>query len=530
VLHALAGREETVLKDALIQLEVAGLVFRRSEPSETIYSFKHALVQDAAYESMLKSRRQVLHQRIAETLCERFPKIADAEPEVVAHHFTQAHLNEAAIEWWTKAGRQALKRSAYSEAIAHLGKAITIADELPDQSGRAQLSRLHLQVAYGRALRGGLGYSAPEAVAAWARAREFATDIKDPAELAPIHSGLFNASLTHGELAPMREVAESIMAAAESGPKSPVAGVVAHWTSGLTCWFQGDYLGAKVHLEQALAICKAEQSPDIFRSLTLDVPAAVTRFLGLALWPLGEINRSHRLADEAVTDVENKRPLVQANELVHKTVFDGLCGHHRRMMEQSETVLALAREHALPLYVAAGTYLNGLAKWHAGDRQTGLAEMQRGWVLLHENDCYLYEPFWGLQVAEAEAAIGQIETGLATLSKLIVWSKQTGQHWLDAELFRLRGDLLRCHDPTNVAAAEDAFKCAIDIARSQRTKTFELRAALGLARLYVAKGRSKEVIEVLAPAIAAFDKGQDLPEIEAGESLLMAADGRMAAQ
>jgi class 3 adenylate cyclase/tetratricopeptide (TPR) repeat protein len=530
VLHALAGREETVLKDALIQLEVAGLVFRRSEPSETIYSFKHALVQDAAYESMLKSRRQVLHQRIAETLCERFPKIADAEPEVVAHHFTQAHLNEAAIEWWTKAGRQALKRSAYPEAIAHLGKAITIADELPDQSGRAQLSRLHLQVAYGRALRGGLGYSAPEAVAAWARAREFATDIKDPAELAPIHSGLFNASLTHGELAPMRVVAESIMAAAESGPKSPVAGVVAHWTSGLTCWFQGDYLGAKVHLEQALAICKAEQSPDIFRSLTLDVPAAVTRFLGLALWPLGEINRSHRLADEAVTDVENKRPLVQANELVHKTVFDGLCGHHRRMMEQSETVLALAREHALPLYVAAGTYLNGLAKWHAGDRQTGLAEMRRGWVLLHENDCYLYEPFWGLQVAEAEAAIGQIETGLATLSKLIVWSKQTGQHWLDAELFRLRGDLLRCQDPTNVAAAEDAFKCAIDIARSQRTKTFELRAALGLARLYVAKGRSKEVIEVLAPAIAAFDKGQDLPEIEAGESLLMAADGRMVPQ
>jgi class 3 adenylate cyclase len=137
VLRALAGHEEPILKDALIQLEAAGLVFRRSEPSETVYSFKHALVQDAAYESMLKSRRQVLHQRIAETFRERFPKIADAEPEIVAHHFTQAHLHEAAIEWWTKAGRQALKRSAYSEAIAHLGKAIAIADELPDQPGRA---------------------------------------------------------------------------------------------------------------------------------------------------------------------------------------------------------------------------------------------------------------------------------------------------------------------------------------------------------------------------------------------------------
>ena len=160
-------------------------------------------------------------------LRDQFPVIAETEPEIVAYHFTEAGLNEAALEWWCKAGQQALKRSAYSEAIAHLGKAVAIADELPDGPG-GRMNRLHLQIAYGRALRGSLGHSAPETVAAWTRARQFAADVNDPAELAPIYSGLFNASLNHGEIVPMRELAEATMSAAELRPESPVAAIVAH--------------------------------------------------------------------------------------------------------------------------------------------------------------------------------------------------------------------------------------------------------------------------------------------------------------
>jgi predicted ATPase len=197
------------------------------------------------------------------------------------------------------------------------------------------------------------------------------------------------------------------------------------------------------------------------------------------------------------------------------------------MMQQADTILALAHEHALPLYMAAGTYLSGLARWRIGDRLGGLDQMRQGWASLHENDCYLYEPFWGMQVAEADAAVGQIETGIANLSELIVLVERTGQHWLDAELYRLRAELLRRRDPPDVAAAEEAFERAIDIARSQHTKTFELRAALGLAQLSAAQGRATTAVEVLAPALAAFDKGQDLPEIEAGKRLLtINSDGR----
>jgi predicted ATPase len=190
------------------------------------------------------------------------------------------------------------------------------------------------------------------------------------------------------------------------------------------------------------------------------------------------------------------------------------------MLQQTETILSLAREYTMPLYVAAGTHLNGLAKWRAGDRTGGLSEMRRGWSLLHENDCYLCEPFWGMQVAVASAEAGQRETGLEILRELIAWAEQTGQHWLDAELHRVRGEFLLRDGPPNVSAAEDAFNRALEIARSQQTKTFELRSALGLARLYIMDGRAAAVSELLAPVLVDFGTGQDLPEINEAEELL----------
>jgi predicted ATPase len=189
-------------------------------------------------------------------------------------------------------------------------------------------------------------------------------------------------------------------------------------------------------------------------------------------------------------------------------------------VRETEAILALAREHAMPLYVAAGTSLNGLAKWHAGDRAGGLSEMRRGWTLLHENDCYLCEPFWAMQIVVATAETGQVETALDTLRELMCWTEQSGQHWLDAELHRVQGELLLRRDPPSWCGAEDAFNRALEIARSQQTKTFELRAAIRLARLYSTTGRAGAASELLAPVLVDFDAAQDLPEIGAAERLL----------
>ena len=250
---------------------------------------------------------------------------------------------------------------------------------------------------------------------------------------------------------------------------------------------------------------------------TLDLPSVIKRFLALVLWPLGKIDRSRQLAEEAASAPGEKRALAQVNALVHRAVFDGLRGG---MLQGTETILALAGDHAMPLYMAAGTHLNGLAKWRARDRTGGLAEMGRGWALLHENDCYLCEPFWGMQVAVANADAGQLDTGLEILGELIGRAEKTGQHWLDAELHRVRGEFLLRRDPSNVSAAEDAFNRALEIARSQQTKTFELRSALGLARIYIRDDQAAAASRVLAPAFIDFAAGQDLLEIEEAQKLL----------
>jgi class 3 adenylate cyclase len=204
LLRALVERDEPALKNALAQFEDAELVFRRGDPPEAIYSFKHALVQEAAYENMLKSRRQVLHLRIAETLRDRFQTTAEAQPEVVAHHFTQAGLSEPAIEWWVKAGDRALDRSANNEAIAHLEKAISLAEGLAD--GPAQrLLRLRLQTTYGHALLHGRGHSQPETIATFARARQLAAGIEDAVARFSAYYGMWMGSFVRADLAPMRE-------------------------------------------------------------------------------------------------------------------------------------------------------------------------------------------------------------------------------------------------------------------------------------------------------------------------------------
>ena len=277
-------------------------------------------------------------------------------------------------------------------------------------------------------------------------------------------------------------------------------------------------MNARTHLEQALASYGAEPNLETFRASTLDLPFVIMRFLALVLWPMGQIDRARRLAADAVRCSGEKRALSQANALVHKAVFDGLCGGP---LQQTETILALAlaRDHTMPLYVAAGTYLTGLAKWRAGDREAGLAEMRRGWTLLHENDCYLCEPFWGMQIAVANAAVGQTDTGLEILRGLIATTERTGQHWLDAELHRVRGELLLRRDPANFCEAEGAFKRALEIARGQQTKAFELRSALGLAHLFINNGRETAGFDVISRALIDLDTGQDLCEIEQAKKL-----------
>jgi predicted ATPase len=233
LLRDVAEADEPTLRASLDRLADADLLFVEGAPPQANYRFKHALIQDAAYESLLKSRRQALHRRAAEAL-----RDANAEPEAIAHHFTEAGLDDEAIEWWGNAGDQALRRSAFQEAIAHLGKAIAMADKT--EGGKAAGERRQLRVAYGNALIATRGYGAPETTEAFARVRGSAFGDRDAPERLAADYGLWVGSLVRGELSAMTSHAAAFLSDVKAIPDSPEA-CVAHRAAGVTHWFAGEY-------------------------------------------------------------------------------------------------------------------------------------------------------------------------------------------------------------------------------------------------------------------------------------------------
>ena len=380
-----AGFDELRLQAALDRLMEADLLFVDGAPPTAAYRFKHALIQDAAYESLLKSRRQALHRRAAEAL-----RAVTAEPEAIAHHFTQAGLDDLAIEWWGKAGDEALRRSAFQEAIAHLGKAIEIADKAgaarPARDGLAapgqRLTQLH--VARANALIAARGYGAPETTEAFGRARELASGDKDaPGRLAADY-GLWVGSYTRGELREMRAHAEAFLSDTLATPDSPEAGV-AHRAAGLTCWFAGEYAQARDHLERALALFRPGRDDDLAFRFGWDPGVAAMGCLALASWPLGEVDRAISFVDRMQTRMANLTHVrTLANGRMHAALFELMRGDNARGAPNALELSRLARDHDLAMWRALGVFLQGCATAASGSIGGGLGDMRRGAELLCE--------------------------------------------------------------------------------------------------------------------------------------------------
>jgi class 3 adenylate cyclase/predicted ATPase len=518
LLRALFGPNEPALKDALAQLEHSEILFRRGEPPEAIYSFKHALLQDAAYENLLKSRRQVLHQRIAKTLSGRFPTIAEIQPEVVAHHFTQAGLGEAAVEWWVKAGDRALDRSAYNEAIAHLEMATRLIKEVADSPAQGLLL-VQQQTKYAHALLHGRGHSHPETIAAFARARELASGVEDTDARFSAYYGMWIVSFVRADLASMREVASASLRDGRHLVGSPAAARALH-IFGVTCWFQGDYHGARTHLEQAVAAYGHERDHDLASRFVFDDSVVTMGWLAVVLWPLGETDQAVRLLDRALTLARQGGHLPTIAWMDAYTCrFAGVCRNPTLARPHAEALIGLAREHGLPTRVAEGSIYQGWAQWCAGD-EGGEARMREGLARLNEMDYRLFAPLTGTLLAEREAEMGRVESGLAAMDMLLASVELTDERWFDAEMHRVRGELLLKLRRPEIAAAESALMRAIAIAQSQDTRMFELRAALSLAKLYNMTGRGQAASELLAPALVGFHASPEVPEVEKAQRLL----------
>jgi len=528
LLRAVAGRDEPALRAALAQLEEAELLFRSGAPPDARYTFKHALVQDTAYETLLRSRRQILHRQIADALRGEFPAVAAAEPELVAHHLTLAGLDEPATDWWGKAGDQALRRSAFKEAAAHLGKAIELADKLAAIGGSAPSAapgsnRLHLQTSLGNALIWAKGYTAPETRAAFARARELASREEDASERFSAYYGLWVGHFTRGEPAPMREIVELFLREATARPDFPEA-LVGHRMSAATSFYFGDFARAHEHFQNSIELYDQARHACFTDRFGQDPGAAAKNWDALTLWVLGRIDEALPLVDHALADAElTAHAATMAVTLSFAAVLGLLRYNFEAVAAYSQASADIVCRYHLPThYAGVAAFFQGWAKWCFGAEESSLAEMRRGIAIGREQGFVWRLPSFEAALAEAEASAGETDVALRRLRHVLAELEHTEERWYEAEMHRIRAEILLKRRPADTAAAEQSLRLAIAIAHSQKARSFELRAALALAKLYCAANRDVDAYSVLAPAVEGFPPTRQFPELAEAQALLLA--------
>jgi predicted ATPase len=378
----------------------------------------------------------------------------------------------------------------------------------------------HLNVAYGNALIAARGYTAPETIEAFARARESATGDRDaPERLAAVY-GLWVGSLVRGELSPARTHAQTFLSDVEARPDSPEAGV-AHRTAGITHWFAGEYVGAREHLERALALFQPGRDDDLAFRFGQDPGVAAMLNLALTLWPLGDIGRAVSVVRDAEARIAS-HPHIGTRATGHGllALVELMRGDLSRAARNAVQLVRLTREHDLPLWRALGVVLEGVAKAESGELIGALADMRRGADLLREQNVLNFDGLIKIALAEMEARTGDVDRALAILDEALATCERIGHRSFEAELYRVHGEMLLKRDPGNTTTAGETFQTAIAIARRQATRSFELRAALALAKLWQSTGHLADAHAVVAPALEGFAPIPEMPEIAEAQALL----------
>jgi class 3 adenylate cyclase/predicted ATPase len=513
LLTSVTDLPEFELYEALDRLTKAGLLFVRGAPPESAYIFKHALVQDAAYGTLLRSRRQRLHSRIATTLESRFPEIAAAQPALLAHHFTAAGLAERAVEYWLKAGQRALAHSAMAEAVAQSRKGLDLLAGLPDSPGRRQ-RELDLQIALGMALTATGGWATPDVAETLARARALAEQIDRPEYLAPLVLGQWTFHFVRGELRLGLALAEQLEVNGALRTDT-AAQLLGRLMIGTTRFLLGEFDAARAVLERCLDL--ADPAHRNVRGLAFDPFAAMLAYLGATLACLGYIDQARSKLDEALSEA---RRLKHAHTLAHVLVFANRVDWLTRWpMLHLEDSLALTTEHNFRHYLAWALAFRGRTSILRGETQEGLALVENGLAEMRATGCVLSTPMLFTWLAEAYVALGQpteAQNGLAEAARIVA---ATDERFFEAELlYRVPGDLL--HAAGDRSAAERSYRQAIAVAERQNAKLFQLRASTSLARLWRDQGKRAEAYNLLGPIYNWFSEGFHAPDLKDAKALL----------
>jgi predicted ATPase len=530
LLQAVSPLEEATLRQALGQLVEAELLYQRGLPPQATYLFKHALIQETAYQTLLKSRRQQYHQRIAQVLVGQFQETAETQPELLAHHYTEAGLLAQAIPCWQRAGQRALERSAHVEAIAHLTKGLEVLKALPDTPQRSQ-QELLLQTALAVSLMVIRGFGCPEVEGVYTRARELCRQVGETPQLYPVLVGLWRFYLVWAQLQAARELAEQLLSMAQRR-QDPALLVEAHRMLGLTLFYPGELSAARSHLEQSIALYNPQQHRSLVFFYVADSEIISLSYMARVLWLLGYVDQALDTSHKALRLARDlAHPFSLAYALGHACELHQLRRDVQAAQERVEAEIALCTEQGFAYYLARATTLQGWALAEQGHGVEGRARMRQGLAAFRSTGAEALRTYYLALLAEACGNGGQVDEGLCVLAEAIATVDEGGErHWA-AELYRLKGQLLlqaaRVRGSADapdglaiVAEAESCFHQALGIAHRQQAKSLELRVAMSLSRLWQRQGKRAEARQRLAEAYDWFTEGFDTADLREAKVLL----------
>jgi class 3 adenylate cyclase/tetratricopeptide (TPR) repeat protein len=520
LISAVAPIDQEQLDDALARLTESGLAFRRGTPPDALYTFKHALVQDAAYDSLLKSRRQDLHAKIARVIEERFPNIASAEPEVLAHHYTQAGQPLRAIPLWQKAGEAALAHLALAESISHLNQGLKLIAALPKSLER-DASELGLRIPLGTAWSALKGWPAPEVWSSWHPALPLARSLGRNDALLPILWGLQENVMTQGR------VAESLAWVNEARDAAKATGdadllLTGHLLAFICYFWMGNLIESQEHGDKVLGLYDAEKHRHLAHLTNHDFKTSVGVFGSSCAWMLGYPDRAVRLNEEMEAHTRQRaHPFDYGFALaIGAAVFDFRC-EPEKMRMRAEECERIGRDNSMPvLWAMMAPVTYGMALIREGNAAEGVARLKAGLTVWDASGGKLLTPYIKAVLAQGMAMLGEIDGALRLIDEQIAQVERPG--WEErvhyAEILRLKGWMLSLSD--DMQGAEKNYRASLNWARGQQAKSWELRTATSLARLWQVQGKRKEALDLLKPMYDWFTEGFDTKDLKEAKALL----------
>ena len=520
MLRAITSLDEPRLRDVLGRLVEAELLYQRGRPPRSRYIFKHALIQDAAYQSLLRRTRQQYHRQVAELFESNFADTVEASPELVAHHYSEAGLPAQAVKYWQRAGERAVQRSANEEAIGHLTAGLAQLTQLPETPERAR-QELAMQWLLGRASLAGRGYASPETTRGFSRARELCTTVGDERSICPVLWGVWLCEL--GAAHHARAVATGIEVIHQAEQTANNGGRIAgNFAVGCSGVHLGTLALARSHLEEAISgyrgATEAEATHLAF-DYGVELGAPTYAYASWCLWLLGYPEQALPLDDEALAIVERIRHAYTYSRAFYwSSAFHAYRREWPIVEERAAVAIASAQERGLTMVVAVGRVMLGAARAMLEPSDNAAAKIQEAMAAYRATGARFQSTYQLVLYVQALAACGRYGEGLAALREAAALVEETGERYFEAEIHRLDGNLRVAKN--GAAEAEACYVRALEVARAQQARSLELRAACDMARLWAGRGERARAADLLAPIYGWFTEGFDTADLIEAKALL----------